>query len=198
MTKMTEFIKTTFLGGILVILPIALIALLLIMAIAYVLKLLAPIIFLLPEKVILPEVMALLIVVGACFLTGLILKTRIGQKLHQAGESHILERIPGYTLVRNLSRQLAGRDEAASFAPALVEIEAALVPAFLVEEHEDGSFTVFVPSSPTPTIGALYILPGERVHPIDVPFVKAIECISRWGIGSDALLRAMRRPSTSP
>jgi len=69
-----------------------------------------------------------------------------------------------------------------SFSVALVEIEEALVPAFLVEEHEDGSFTVFVPSSPTPTVGALYILPKERVHPVNVSFATAIKCVTRWGL----------------
>jgi len=34
--------------------------------------------------------------------------------------------------------------------PALVEIEEALVPAFIIEELEDQRVTVFVPSVPTP------------------------------------------------
>ena len=54
-------------------------------------------------------------------------------------------------------------------APALAEIEEALVPALIVEELENGSFTVLVPSVPTPMAGAVYILPPERVHPVDVP-----------------------------
>ena len=83
-----------------------------------------------------------------------------------------------------------------SFSVALVEIEEALVPAFLVEEHEDGSFTVFVPSSPTPTVGALYILPPERVHPVNVSFAKAVKCLTSWGVGSGELLQAMRGNST--
>jgi hypothetical protein len=37
----------------------------------------------------------------------------------------------------------------------------ALVPALIVEELEDGSYTVLVPSVPTPMAGAIYILPGE-------------------------------------
>jgi hypothetical protein len=34
-----------------------------------------------------------------------------------------------------------------------VEIEEALVPAFIIEELDDGRFTVFVPSVPTPFAG---------------------------------------------
>jgi hypothetical protein len=39
--------------------------------------------------------------------------------------------------------------------PAPAEIEDALCPAFIIEELENGSFTVFVPSIPTPLAGAV-------------------------------------------
>jgi uncharacterized membrane protein len=62
----------------------------------------------------------------------------------------------------------------------------------IVEELDDGSYTVLVPSVPTPMAGAIYILPTERVHPFDVPFTKAISVFSKWGAerrlcSSDAL-----------
>jgi uncharacterized membrane protein len=192
MKKVSQFLKMTLIGGLVVILPVALLVFLLMKAMTEVQKVLQPIVSLLPEAVILPKVMALLIVIGGCFLTGLVLNTRIGRQVYEAGERQILERIPGYTLLRSLSRQFSGGEEGVSFSVALVEIEEALVPAFLVEEHEDGSFMVFVPSSPTPTVGALYILPRERVHPVNVSFAQAIKCVARWGVGSGELLRAMR------
>jgi len=193
MTRIFEFVKTTMLGGLLVILPLALIVFLLWRAIGMVRKGLEPIVSIFPEPVIFPELTDVFIVVATCFLTGLIFRTRIGDRLYEAGEHHILSRIPGYTLLRSLSRQIAGKGEGVTFSAALVEIEEALVPAFLVEEHDDWSFTVFVPASPTPTVGSLYILPGPRVHPVNVPFAKAVECLTQWGVGSKELLQAMRR-----
>jgi uncharacterized membrane protein len=80
---------------------------------------------------------------------------------------------------------------------ALVEIEDALVPAFIIEEHDDGRFTVFVPSVPTPFAGAVYVLNAARVHPIDVPFAQALQSISKWGSGSKALVAAMKVPNAS-
>jgi hypothetical protein len=44
------------------------------------------------------------------------------------------------------------------------------IPAFIIEELEDGRFTVFVPSAPTPLSEAIYIFPADRVHPIAVPY----------------------------
>lgn len=89
-------------------------------------------------------------------------------------------------------RIVGGEEEGIRFRAALAEIEEALVPAFLVEEHGDGSYTVFVPAVPTATVGAIYILPRERVHPLDVPFAKVVRCVTSWGVGSGELLRAMR------
>ena len=104
MNKVMEFSNTTMIGGLLVILPVAVIAALLIKAMNLVQKVLGPIISLLPDEVILPKVIALFIIVGLCFLTGLMLRTRIGRQIHQAGD-RLLARLPGYTLLRSLSRQ---------------------------------------------------------------------------------------------
>ncbi|NJN39821.1 MAG: hypothetical protein HC807_01725 [Gammaproteobacteria bacterium] len=86
---------------------------------------------------------------------------------------------------------MTGRHDDETFAVALVDIEDALVPAFIVEEHADGQFTVFVPSVPTPAAGAIYILPRERVHLVDVPFTTAASVISKWGAGARDLRRAI-------
>lgn len=72
--------------------------------------------------------------------------------------------------------------------PALVEIEDALVPGFVVEELADGRFTVFVPSVPTPLAGAVYVLARTRVHLLDVPFTTGIQSVSRWGSGAKDLV----------
>jgi uncharacterized membrane protein len=73
-----------------------------------------------------------------------------------------------------------------------VEIEDALVPGFIIEEFEDGRYTVFVPSIPTPLAGAVYILDRKRVHALDVPFTQALQVVSRWGSGAKGLDLAAR------
>ena len=126
-----------------------------------------------------------------CFLIGAALRTRVGYGLWNRLEKAFFERMPGYALIRSLTQRLAGEDREAAWKPALVEVEEALVPAFIIEELGDGRFTVFVPSIPTPLAGAVYILPAERVHPLNVPFTQAIKTISRWGSGSKDLVAAM-------
>ena len=93
-----------------------------------------------------------------CFIAGLIVRTRAGLRAKNAIERRVLQRLPGYTLLRGLAGRVTGQADEPSFAPALAEIEEALVPALIVEKLEDGSYTVLVPSVPTPMAGAIYIL----------------------------------------
>ena len=109
-------------------------------------------------------------------------------------ERLFFERLPGYGLLRSLTQRLAGDTEQSARTPALVEIEDALVPGFIIEEVGDDRLTVFVPSVPTPLAGAVYVLARARVHPVDVPFTQAIRSISRWGSGSAEFVAAIRTP----
>ena len=72
-----------------------------------------------------------------------------------------------------------------------------LAPPAPVEKLEDGSYTVLVPSVPTPMAGAIYILPPERVRPVDVPFTVALKVFSKWGAGAGEFVRAMQAAKPS-
>jgi uncharacterized membrane protein len=192
MRALAEFTKTTLVGGILVVLPLWISVLLLAKAMMGAFALLSPVTSQLPASMHLRNVVALLIVIAACFLAGLVVRTGPGLRAKSVLDRYLLERIPGYTLVRGLAGRLTGREEGDTFAVALVEIEDALVPAFVVEEHPDGSYTVFVPSVPTPAAGTVYILDRARVHLVDVPFTQGVAVISKWGAGARELVETMR------
>jgi uncharacterized membrane protein len=192
MRSIAEFTKTTLIGGVLVILPVWISTLLLLKAIGGIFALLSPVTSQLPPTMALRQLVSLLIVVVACFIAGLVVRTGPGLRAKSVLDRYLLERIPGYTLLRGLAGRITGQEEGKTFAAALVEIEDALVPAFIVEEHADGKYTVFVPSVPTPAAGTVYILERSRVHLVDVPFTAAVSVISKWGAGSEKLLAAMR------
>ena len=185
MKTLAEFTKTTLIGGVLIILPIYVAVLLLAKAVKGLLALLAPVTAQIPADVEFRQVVAILLLVALCFVVGLLVRTgprsarqervragRAGEGLHSGG-----------------SPKVTGRRRS---EPALVEIEDALVPALIVEELEDGSYTVLVPSAPTPMAGSIYILPRDRVHPVDIPFTKAMGVFSKWGTGAGEFVRAMK------
>lgn len=192
MKRSMDFVVSTLLGGLLVVVPIYLAILLLLKAMASVAGLVRPVAVLLPESLPAENVLALLLVLAVCFLIGLAVRARPGQAVRERIEKSLFERIPGYALIRSLSQRLAGEGRESVWQPALIEIEDALVPGFIIEELEDGSFTVFVPSVPTPLAGAVYVLARSRVHPLEVPFTQAIQTVSRWGEGAKDLVAAMK------
>jgi uncharacterized membrane protein len=191
MKQLREFIVNALVGGLLVVVPIYLAVLLLLKGMQSVVGLVRPFAMLLPEWFPAENLLSLLLVLMACFLIGVTVRTAAGQAIRERIEKSLLERLPGYSLVRSLTQRVAGEGRENEWKPALAQIEDALVPAFIVEEFEDGRYTVFVPSVPTPFAGAVYILCRERVHPLDIPFTQAIQAVSRWGSGSKALVAAM-------
>jgi uncharacterized membrane protein len=189
---LAEFTRTTLIGGLLVILPVYVAVLLLAKTVQGLLGLLRPVAEQVPASVEFRQTVAILLLVCVCFLVGLIVRTGPGLRAKNACERAILEKLPGYTFLRGLAKRLAGESEEQTLQPALAELEDALVPALIVEELEDGSYTVLVPSAPTPMAGSVYILPRDRVHPVDIPFTKAIGVFSKWGTGAGEFVRAMR------
>ncbi len=200
MKQFGESITKALLAGLLFVLPIYLAILLLLKAAKSLGGLVKPLAKLLPESFPAENLLSLLLVLVVCFLVGMALRTSLGQSARARIENSLLQKIPGYGLFRSMTRQMAGDSRETAWKPALAEIEDALVPAFIVEELDDGRFTVFVPSVPTPLAGAIYILIAARVHPVNIPFTQALKVITRWGSGSKELVAAMeesRIPSLS-
>jgi uncharacterized membrane protein len=197
MKKALMFVAKAVLGGLLIIVPIYLAILLLLKGMKSVVGLVRPFALLLPDWLPAEKALSLLLVLMSCFMIGIAVRTRAGRMVRERIERTFFERIPGYALFRSLTQQVAGDNRQNVWKPALVEIEEALVPAFIIEEFEDGRYTVFVPSIPTPLAGAVYILDRKRVHPLSVPFTEALKTVSKWGSGAKDLVAAMEREVNS-
>ncbi len=192
MKKHAGFVLRKSVAGLLIIAPIYLAALLLLKVANSLIGIVQPFSNLLPEWMPGANILSLLMVLFFCFLAGLAVSTPLGQSTWERMEHSLFQKIPGYALFRSMTQQMAGTTQETAWKPALAEVEEALVPAFIIEKLDDGSFTVFVPSIPTPLAGAVYILSANRVHPIDVPFTQALKAVSQWGSGCKNLVAAMR------
>jgi uncharacterized membrane protein len=136
------------------------------------------------------DVIALLIVLLVLFVLGAVVLTRPGQFLRRRVEDAVFVKIPGYTLVRSFTEQLAGHAENV-WKPAIAQMDDGLVPAFIIEELQDGRYTVFIPGSPAPFAGTVYILEHQRVHPVKISFAQTLQTLSRWGSGAKNMVAAM-------
>jgi uncharacterized membrane protein len=192
------FTTQAFLTGLLIAVPVYLATLLLLKGMQSVVGLVRPIALLLPEWVPAEKALSLLLILFVCFLIGVAVRTRAGQRARNTVEKTYFERIPGYALLRGLTQQMAGQSRENVWKPALLQTDEGLVPAFIIEEFEDGRYTMFVPSIPTPLAGAVYVVDPGRVYPLDVPFTEALRTVSRWGSGAKDLVAAMERGAGAP
>jgi len=192
MKLLRDFVGTAVVGGLLVLVPLYLAVLLFGKLMGTVAGVVKPIANLLPDWVPGERILSVLLVLLLCFVVGLLVRTTKGVALRDQLDRSLFGKLPGYELFRSLSLRAAGRSEQAGWKPAIVQIEDAYVPAFIIETLDDGSFTVFVPSVPTPFAGAIYVLTPDRVHEVDVPLSQAARAISQWGIGTKSLIENMK------
>jgi len=193
MKKLAQFVLNTLGSGLLVVIPIYLAVLLILKAAASVAGLVRPLSKLVPDWVPAERLLSLLLVLMICFLIGVAIRTHRGRMARDVIEKTLFERIPGYATIRSLTHRMAGDENERVWRPAFAEIEEALVPAFIIEEFEDGRYTVFVPSIPTPFTGAVYILEGKRVHPLEISLTQALRVISKWGSGAKDLVTSAEK-----
>ena len=103
-------------------------------------------------------------------------------------EESVLQLIPGYTLLKGLGDQ-AGDSETAKMKTALLGGAGNWSFCFIVERHPNGYLTVFRPSAPSPTSGAVLFVSPDQVKEVDIPVVEVMRCLMRDGGGSVDLLR---------
>jgi uncharacterized membrane protein len=187
--------------GILFLVPIALLVVLAVQAVKLVSDLLRPVAKALSADtvfgIVVAEFFAAVLIVALCLLAGIFAGMRLGRSIGDRLEQLILRRIPGFTLLKSMTHGMVGMQTGADVRAALAWIEESWVLAFAMERHDNGLYTVFVPSAPTPAAGAIYYLPEDRIKLLDVPVSAAVACVTRLGIGSRELL-AGALPQYSP
>jgi uncharacterized membrane protein len=159
MKRMRTFIKTSLLGGFAVILQITVSIFIFKWFFNLVIQLIHPLTKLIVARshlqVIVANAMVIGIILSACFFIGVILKTKIGQFIHENIDRRLSKIIPGYGIIQSTITQLFNREKPPFSSVALVQAfeNDTLMTAIVTDEHADGSYTVFVPCGPNPTTG---------------------------------------------
>jgi uncharacterized membrane protein len=193
MKNILDFLKTTIIGGLFVLLPIILLYLALSETLEVLVLLATPIADLIfPghfEETEFPVLVALVLLVLISFILGLLMLSDIGRRFGNWIERIILGKVPGYNAIKSLTKGFTSSQDNSSFKPALLKsADGEKEFVYIVEEHDDGNLTIMVPWSPTPFAGSIKIVPKERVEPLSVNMAKLTEVLSQWGIGAKNLL----------
>ena len=128
-----------------------------------------------------------------CLLVGVLVQSAGGRWARRTLERLLFEKMPGYRLVKAFAddRWLA-EGGTRTMRPALAAIEDGQCPALVMDEFPDGRLLVFVPGSPAPMSGALYIFAPDRVTYLDVPLLPFMKAIASWGLGLREIVDAPR------
>lgn len=198
MRRIRDFLVTTLIGGLVVVLPLAILVLLIRWMIGLVIGLLDPIAHLFPfdvdENVL--RLLALLGVLIFLFLVGLVVRTQLGTRAFDWFESAWLTRIPFYSAIKETIQQFTGRNKQPFTKVVLADVfgTGTRMTGFVTDEHDDGSFTIFVPTGPNPTNGFVFHMDPDQVEFLDVPVEDALKSIIGVGVGSSNIISKRMRP----
>ena len=207
MTALRQFVRTSLLGGVVVLLPVAILLIVFLWVFNKIRALIQP----LTNQVVahsgwneyLAGFIVVLLIIAACFFVGALVRTAVGKWFHDRIERHVLKMAPGYNLVKETVLQFFGDRPSPFSSVALVKIfpGETLVTAFVTDRHANGWFTVFVPTGPNPTSGNIYHVPNEAVHHLTVPVEDVMRAVISCGAGSGRQiesLEALRRDAEPP
>lgn len=197
MTKVIQFMKTTAVGGLLVIVPIA--------VILFVLAQIFYGLYSLSESVLnqlnieindalIMVGIAALSLIGLCFLTGLVVQTRLGDALKRWFGRNVGRRIPMFNALSSLTKRFAGFDNE-NFASVEVDLydSSARLIGFRIENLPDNRCAVFVPSAPVATVGNVYVISRDKVTEIDASVTDTLTSITQWGVDTRMLYAGIRK-----
>jgi uncharacterized membrane protein len=203
MKGLFNFLKASIVGGLLVILPVALVVFLLEEAYDAVVAIVEPLTATLPVDELggigMATVVSISIIVALCFVTGLAMQTGVGNRIGSWLENAVLGRLPGYRMMKTLSRQIAGAagEGDTFFSPAILSLpQDSRQLVYLIEDHGNGFSTIMIPSAPAATSGPVQYVKTDRLQKLQVPLGKVMQSLQECGLGSGPLF--INSPSPLP
>ena len=198
--SLDDFLYTTIIGGLTILLPLYLTILFVQKILEIIRQLFGPFIqpleSLIPyDTAIIEPLLAIIILIVICFLAGFLMKTSLGLMIENSVKPK-LEKLPGYYLFSSLTRQVTGfgeKEELQVVLVALGALDESLSIGFVIDYLQDTGYVVFVPSVPTTPAGDIFIIPENKVFPIDISFTHAVQFLSQWGKRSGEVLEAIHQ-----
>ena len=189
-----RFIKTTALGGLLFIVPIVVLIVIIGKAFEIAKRFTVPLAAALPFNpaldVVIAAVLAVAVLVLACFLAGLAAKNRLAKKSVDYVEQNLLSKFPPYIFIKDMSQSMIGLEKAEGLKPVLAKFDDAWQIALEIERIEGGYVTVFIPGAPNPWSGDVFIFAEDRIKPLDISFAEAVKSLRLIGKGAGKLAQA--------
>ncbi len=126
MSRTKEFFKSAVIGGLLVVLPLAIFLFALKWAFGLVRAGIAPVTALImensPLQGLIVDAMVIVLLVVICFAVGVMVRTRLGKWIYAVLESKLLLKAPGYSLFKETVAQFLGNKKSPFSSVALAQL----------------------------------------------------------------------------
>lgn len=194
--------KTTILGGVLFLAPLAILAIILGKAFQISILVAEPISKFIPLNnyigVLTVNVLAMLLIFVFCYLAGLVAQRFVLTDHVQKLDGFLIDLLPGYAVFRTMIFNASAEDSVEMLMkPVLARFDDYDQIAFEVEKGEDYS-VVFLPGTPATWSGSNAIVAAERITYLNMSTVQAVKFMRVFGRGSlDARTQALAAKETS-
>ena len=195
---MRAFVKATVVGGLLFLLPAALVVLILGHAMRLAMQVAKPVSNFLGLNgqgsfggIGAATVLAILVLVIVSFAAGIFARTLMGQKLTRWVENSLLGGFPQYQMFKSMAEGFTRLEDSNNLKPALVNIEEGWQVGYQIEVLDGGWVAVFLPQAPNPMSGNVMYFPAERVRLLAITMLQAMTLVRRMGIGSGDAVRGV-------
>ena len=201
MSRITDFLKTTLVGGMLFLVPLVLLGLVLRRALDVAAKVAKPVAQMFPVHQVagfaVGTIVAVLMLVAIAFLAGLAARTGPGRRLTGWVEQSFLGNMPQYRVVTSMAEGLTTIEPGEGLTPVMVSSDGAWQIGYALEELGDGWTAVFIPQSPTPMSGNVLYVPSSRIRALDIGIREAMKLVKHIGAGSAETLKGFRFPQSA-
>lgn len=183
------FVKATALGGVLFLLPLAVVIGLLGYVYSFVVVIYEPLQEWIPVKTAAAVAMLFAVVIVAllfaCFAAGLMAHRAIGRKVANLIEKYLSTFFPKYAIYKDLlAGNIGGTFDVPTLKPVLVKTPECRRIAFESDRLSDNSVVVFFPGAPDTWIGSVGIVQADQVEPLNVPFNNTVGILEQLGRNS--------------
>ena len=192
MKAISHFLRITVLGGVFFLTPIVVLAFILGKAFDLARRGLKPMTAIIPDRFVsgatTETVLAIVLIAILCFLAGLFARTRPAKRIMDGLEDSVLSKVPAYEYLKQAGASVMGLGETADHPVVFAQLGGAWRIAVQTGVVGGGLVAIFVPNSPNPMSGSVFLVAADSVRPAKVPLATAIGCLRRCGAGSEAFL----------
>lgn len=193
MRSLKEFLRDTIVGGLIFLVPVALLGMVLRRAMDMAGKVAQPVAEKFPAHeiagVAIGTIIAALLLLVMAFVAGVFARTGPGRRLTRFVEQSFLGNLPQYRVVTSMAEGLTKVESAEGMKPVLVESDGGWQLGYALEAVQEGWTAVFIPQAPTPLSGNVLYVNADRVRPLDIGMPAAMSLVKHLGAGSAEALK---------